>query len=106
MTDLIIKQIQLTDTNDTVVSLKLNNLKVKKIKNLHLNFFKELFLHDSSGKAIYFENCKETWLSADMICIVFDITNKDSFGHSKFWYDKVKDIFQDNKKIIGKFIKL
>ncbi len=79
MTDLIIKQIPLTDTNDTV----------------------ELFLYDNSGKAMYFENCKETWLNADMICIVFDITNKDSFGHSKFWYDKVKEVFQDNKKIIG-----
>lgn len=38
MTELLIKQIQLTDTDDTV----------------------ELFLHDNSGKAIYFENCKET----------------------------------------------
>lgn len=38
MTDLIIKQILLTESNDTV----------------------ELFLHDSSGKAIYFEQCKET----------------------------------------------
>lgn len=38
MTDLIIKQIQLTDNNDTV----------------------ELFLHDNSGKAIYFDNCRET----------------------------------------------
>jgi Ras-related protein Rab-1A len=41
------------------------------------------------------------WLNADMICIVFDITNKDSFGHSKFWLDKVKEVFQDNKKVIG-----
>lgn len=83
MTDLIIKQIPLTDTNDTV----------------------ELFLHDNSGKAMYFENCKETWLSADMICIVFDITNKDSFGHSKFWFDKVNEVLNergnDGKKIIG-----
>ena len=38
MTDLIIKQVPLTDSNDTV----------------------ELFLHDNSGKAMYFENCKET----------------------------------------------
>lgn len=38
MTDLIIKQIQLTENNDTI----------------------ELFLHDNSGKGIYYENCKET----------------------------------------------
>jgi hypothetical protein len=38
MTDLIIKQIQLVDSGDTV----------------------ELFLHDSSGKGIYFDHCKET----------------------------------------------
>ncbi len=38
MTDLFIKQVHLTDSNDTV----------------------ELFLHDSSGKALYFDNCKDT----------------------------------------------
>jgi GTPase SAR1 family protein len=38
-----------------------------------------------------------------MICIVFDITNKDSFGHTKFWYDRVKEVFGDNenKNVIG-----
>ena len=42
------------------------------------------------------------WLNADMICLVYDITNKESFGHTKFWYEKVKEIFLNNKKVIGK----
>jgi hypothetical protein len=42
------------------------------------------------------------WLNADMICLVFDITNKESFGHTKFWYEKVNEILKaNNKKIIG-----
>ena len=37
-----------------------------------------------------------------MICLVFDITNKESFGHTKFWYEKVNEILKaNNKKIIG-----
>ncbi|CAF1030303.1 unnamed protein product [Brachionus calyciflorus] len=79
MTELIIKQVQLTENNDTV----------------------ELFLYDSSGKAIYFENCKETWLNADMIVLVFDLSNKESFGHVKFWYEKAKETFLYDKPIIG-----
>ena len=37
-----------------------------------------------------------------MICLVYDITNKESFGHTKFWYEKVREIFLNNKKIIGR----
>jgi hypothetical protein len=40
-----------------------------------------------------------------MICLVYDITNKESFGHTKFWYEKVKEIFLNNKKVIGKHFK-
>jgi hypothetical protein len=83
MADLVIKQIQSTDNNDTV----------------------EMFLYDSSGKAIYYDYVKETWQNADMICLVYDIANKDSFGHIRFWYDKVKQIFENDKKIIGKYLK-
>jgi len=39
-----------------------------------------------------------------MVCLVFDLSNKDSFGHIKFWYEKVKEIFSNDKKMIGNFI--
>ena len=38
-----------------------------------------------------------------MFVIVFDITNKESFGHVKFWQEKLKEMFSQNKKMIGKF---
>lgn len=44
------------------------------------------------------------WLNADMICLVYDITNRESFGHVKFWHEKSKEIFINNKKMIGKLI--
>ncbi len=37
-----------------------------------------------------------------MVCIVYDVSNKDSFGHCKFWYDKVLEAFPNDKKVIGK----
>ena len=80
MTDLIIKQIALTDNSSDIV---------------------EMFILDNSGKALYFEHCKETWIYADMVCLVFDITNKESFGHLRFWYEKVKDFFDADKKPLG-----
>ena len=41
------------------------------------------------------------WLNADMVCIVYDVNNKESFGHCKFWYEKVKEVFLHDKKVIG-----
>lgn len=38
-----------------------------------------------------------------MICLVYDVSNKDSFGHLKFWYDKCKDVFANNKKTMGRW---
>ena len=85
-------------------------------------------MHDSSGKALYFEQCKDTvsiygtiysiirdylqyifiyikWINADMMCLMFDVSNKESFGHIKFWYEKVKNEFQNDKNIIGNIFK-
>ena len=36
-----------------------------------------------------------------MICLVYDVNNKESYGHVRFWYDKVKDAFPPEKSIIG-----
>ena len=36
-----------------------------------------------------------------MVCLVYDVNNKDTFGHLKFWYDNVKQVFMHDKHIIG-----
>lgn len=36
-----------------------------------------------------------------MIVLVYDVSNKDSFGHIKFWYEKAKESFLYDKEIIG-----
>ena len=58
-------------------------------------------MHDCSGKEMYLEHCRETWLNPDMVCLIYDITNKESFGHCKYWLEKVKDMFSSDKKMIG-----
>ncbi len=36
-----------------------------------------------------------------MFCIVYDITNKDSFKNANFWYEKMKEFFDKQQKIPG-----
>ena len=37
-----------------------------------------------------------------MVCIVYDITNKESLKHVGLWYEKLNQFFENsNKKIIG-----
>ena len=39
-----------------------------------------------------------------MVCIVYDVNNKESFGHCKFWLDKVLEAFSNEKKVIGSLL--
>jgi hypothetical protein len=41
------------------------------------------------------------WLNADVFCIVYDITNKESLKNANFWHEKVKEFSENNKKIPG-----
>lgn len=36
-----------------------------------------------------------------MVVLVYDVSNKDSFGHIKFWYEKAKEAFLYDKEVIG-----
>lgn len=39
-----------------------------------------------------------------MVCLVYDVNNKESYGHIRFWYEKVKEVFPPEKSLIGKKI--
>ena len=35
-----------------------------------------------------------------MVCIVYDITNKETLKHVGYWFDKIKQFFENSNKIL------
>lgn len=51
----------------------------------------EVLLLDSSGKDIYSGVLSQMWHHLSMVCIVFDVTNENSFNSCSQWLDSVKN---------------
>ncbi|CAF1296696.1 unnamed protein product [Rotaria magnacalcarata] len=67
MADLVPKQIRVPDSDDTV----------------------EFFLIDSAGNSIYLDSLRDIWVTMDMYCIVYDITNRNSFKNCGMWLEQL-----------------
>jgi len=54
----------------------------------------EFFLFDSPGKDVFIDAARKHWSGVNMLVIVYDVTNEDSFTSVEMWLDKVRSLKQ------------
>ncbi|XP_014852773.1 PREDICTED: intraflagellar transport protein 27 homolog isoform X1 [Poecilia mexicana] len=66
--ELVMKCINIPETNDSV----------------------ELYILDSAGKETLVEGCEKMWGEPSLLCLVFDLTNEQSFANCTCWMERVQ----------------
>nr|XP_054531663.1 intraflagellar transport protein 27 homolog isoform X4 [Pan troglodytes] len=66
--DLVVKTVPVPDTGDSV----------------------ELFIFDSAGKELFSEMLDKLWESPNVLCLVYDVTNEESFNNCSKWLEKAR----------------
>nr|XP_054362812.1 intraflagellar transport protein 27 homolog isoform X1 [Mirounga angustirostris]XP_054362813.1 intraflagellar transport protein 27 homolog isoform X1 [Mirounga angustirostris] len=66
--DLVVKTVPVSDTGDSV----------------------ELFIFDSAGKELFSEMLDKLWESPNVLCLVYDVTNEQSFTNCSKWLEKAR----------------
>ncbi|XP_026963328.1 intraflagellar transport protein 27 homolog isoform X1 [Sagmatias obliquidens] len=66
--DLVVKTVPVPDTGDSV----------------------ELFILDSAGKELFSEMLDKLWESPNVLCLVYDVTNEQSFANCSKWLEKAR----------------
>ncbi|XP_036314263.1 intraflagellar transport protein 27 homolog isoform X1 [Pipistrellus kuhlii] len=66
--DLVVKTLPVPDTGDSV----------------------ELFIFDSAGKELFSEMLDKLWESPNVLCLVYDVTNEQSFLNCGKWLEKAR----------------
>nr|XP_021492392.1 intraflagellar transport protein 27 homolog [Meriones unguiculatus] len=66
--DLVVKTVPVLDTNDSV----------------------ELFIFDSASKELFSEMLDKLWENPNVLCLVYDVTNEQSFTNCTKWLEKVR----------------
>uniref|UniRef100_A0A8D0H1U6 Intraflagellar transport 27 n=1 Tax=Sphenodon punctatus TaxID=8508 RepID=A0A8D0H1U6_SPHPU len=50
----------------------------------------ELFLFDSAGKELFSEMLEKLWEQPNALCIIYDVTNEQSFSNCAKWLEKLR----------------
>nr|KAF6452547.1 intraflagellar transport 27 [Molossus molossus] len=50
----------------------------------------ELFIFDSAGKELFSEMLDTLWESPNVLCLVYDVTNEQSFSNCSKWLEKAR----------------
>ncbi|KAM4671467.1 intraflagellar transport protein 27 homolog isoform 2-T5 [Amazona ochrocephala] len=66
--ELLVKAVSIPETNDSV----------------------EFFIFDSAGKDLFSEVLEKLWEQPNVLCLVYDITNEQSFNNCAKWLEKLK----------------
>ncbi|XP_030065902.1 intraflagellar transport protein 27 homolog isoform X1 [Microcaecilia unicolor] len=66
--DIIMKTVHIPETNDSV----------------------ELLIYDSSGKEIFYEIMEKLWEQPSILCLVYDVSNEQSFNSCAKWLQRVR----------------
>nr|XP_045009671.1 intraflagellar transport protein 27 homolog isoform X4 [Jaculus jaculus] len=54
------------------------------------NYTLELFIFDSAGKEMFSEMLDKLWENPNVFCLVYDVTNEQSFNGCSKWLEKVR----------------
>ncbi|XP_062852983.1 intraflagellar transport protein 27 homolog isoform X2 [Trichomycterus rosablanca] len=66
--ELLVKSVNISDTSDSV----------------------ELYIFDSAGRETFTKACEKMWGQPSVVCLVFDISNLDSFNNCSRWLERVR----------------
>ncbi|XP_062458689.1 intraflagellar transport protein 27 homolog isoform X4 [Pezoporus occidentalis] len=66
--ELLVKAVSIPETSDSV----------------------EFFIFDSAGKDLFSEVLEKLWEQPNVLCLVYDITNEQSFNNCAKWLEKLK----------------
>ncbi|XP_037245705.1 intraflagellar transport protein 27 homolog isoform X1 [Falco biarmicus] len=50
----------------------------------------EFFIFDSAGKDLFSEMLEKLWEQPNVLCLVYDVTNEQSFNNCAKWLDKLR----------------
>ncbi|XP_067165457.1 intraflagellar transport protein 27 homolog isoform X2 [Apteryx mantelli] len=67
-TELLVKAVSVPETSDSV----------------------ELFIFDSAGKDLFSEMLEKLWEQPNVLCLVYDVTNEQSFNNCAKWLEKLR----------------
>ncbi|XP_068257964.1 intraflagellar transport protein 27 homolog isoform X2 [Nyctibius grandis] len=54
------------------------------------NYTLEFFIFDSAGKDLFSEMLEKLWEQPNVLCLVYDVTNEQSFNNCAKWLEKVR----------------
>ncbi|XP_030313985.1 intraflagellar transport protein 27 homolog isoform X3 [Calypte anna] len=54
------------------------------------NYTLEFFIFDSAGKDLFSEMLEKLWEQPNVLCLVYDVTNEQSFKNCAKWLEKLK----------------
>ncbi|XP_064511087.1 intraflagellar transport protein 27 homolog isoform X2 [Pseudopipra pipra] len=54
------------------------------------NYTLEFFIFDSAGKDLFSEMLEKLWEQPNVLCLVYDVTNEQSFNNCTKWLEKLR----------------
>ncbi|XP_010583698.1 PREDICTED: intraflagellar transport protein 27 homolog isoform X1 [Haliaeetus leucocephalus] len=79
--ELLVKAVSVPETSDSVVSWQ---------EPSFCFCFQEFFIFDSAGKDLFSEMLEKLWEQPNVLCIVYDVTNEQSFNNCAKWLEKLR----------------
>ncbi|XP_074758522.1 intraflagellar transport protein 27 homolog isoform X1 [Athene noctua] len=79
--ELLVKAVSVPETSDTVVSWQ---------EPSFCFHFQEFFIFDSAGKDLFSEMLEKLWEQPNVLCLVYDVTNEQSFNNCAKWLEKLR----------------
>ncbi|KAM9171865.1 intraflagellar transport protein 27 homolog isoform 2-T2 [Pangshura tecta] len=90
--ELLVKTVSVPETSDSVVSPTVSQIgtegALQSTKSIY--YVDELFLFDSAGKELFSEMMEKLWEQPNALCIVYDVTNEQSFNNCAKWLEKLR----------------
>ncbi|XP_062347288.1 intraflagellar transport protein 27 homolog isoform X1 [Cinclus cinclus] len=79
--ELLVKAVSVPETSDSVVSWQEPSFCFR---------FQEFFIFDSAGKDLFSEMLEKLWEQPNVLCLVYDVTNEQSFNNCNKWLEKLR----------------
>ncbi|NP_001264309.1 intraflagellar transport protein 27 homolog isoform 1 [Gallus gallus] len=79
--ELLVKAISVPETSDSVCSWQ---------EPSFCFCFQEFFIFDSAGKDLFSEMLEKLWEQPNVLCLVYDVTNEQSFNNCAKWLEKLR----------------
>ncbi|XP_010004060.1 PREDICTED: intraflagellar transport protein 27 homolog isoform X1 [Chaetura pelagica] len=79
--ELLVKSVSVPGTSDSVFSWQEPSFCFR---------FQEFFIFDSAGKDLFSEMLEKLWEQPSVLCLVYDVTNEQSFNNCAKWLEKLR----------------